>query len=100
MDYPDGYLVARSGLRKEVTRIIRKDRPDVLLTCDPQTLYVGDNRINHPDHRAAGQVALDAVYPAAGDPLYFPELLEQEGLEPHTSREVWISGTLEPNCSP
>ncbi len=97
LEYPDGYLVPDLALRKEVTRIIRKERPDVLLTCDPKTLYVGDNRINHPDHRAAGQVALDAVFPAAGNPLYFPELLYEENLQPHTPREVWISGTLEPN---
>lgn len=96
-DFPDGYLVPDLELRKEVTRIIRKERPDVLVTCDPKTLYVGDNRINHPDHRAAGQVVLDAIFPAAGNPLYFPELLRDENLAPHTPREVWISLTLEPN---
>jgi LmbE family N-acetylglucosaminyl deacetylase len=96
LEYPDGYLVPDLNVRREITRIIRLERPDVLVTCDPKTLYVGDNRINHPDHRAAGQAALDAVFPAAGNPLYFPELLE-EGLRPHTPREVWISLTLEPN---
>jgi LmbE family N-acetylglucosaminyl deacetylase len=80
-----------------VTRIIRRERPDVLVTCDPKTLYVGDFRINHPDHRAAGQVALDAVFPAAGNPLYFPDLMHDEGLQPHQPREVWICGTLEHN---
>jgi LmbE family N-acetylglucosaminyl deacetylase len=97
LEYPDGYLVPDLALRKEVTRIIRKERPDILLTCDPKTLYVGDSRLNHPDHRAAGQVALDAAFPAAGNPLYFPDLLHEEGLQPHTPHEVWISGTLEPN---
>jgi LmbE family N-acetylglucosaminyl deacetylase len=97
MENPDGYLIPDLNLRKEVTRIIRKERPDVLVTCDPKTLYVGDSRINHPDHRAAGQVVLDAVFPAAGNPLYFPELIQIEGLEPHTPREVWISLTLDPN---
>jgi LmbE family N-acetylglucosaminyl deacetylase len=97
LDFPDGYLVPSIELRKEVTRIIRKEKPDVLVTCDPKTLYVGDNRINHPDHRAAGQVVLDAVFPAAGNPLYFTDLLQTEGLEPHTPREIWISLTLEPN---
>jgi len=96
LDYPDGYLVPDLTLRKEVTRIIRTIRPDVLVTCDPTALFMGENRLNHPDHRAAGQVALDAVYPPARDHLYFPELL-QEGLEPHAVREVWVSGTLEPN---
>jgi LmbE family N-acetylglucosaminyl deacetylase len=97
LDNPDGYLVPDLALRKEVTRIIRLERPDILVTCDPKTLYVGDNRINHPDHRAAGQVVLDAVFPAAGNPLFFPELLKEEGLQPHTPKEVWISGTLDPN---
>jgi len=97
MDHPDGYLVPDLALRKEVTRIIRQVHPDVLVTCDPKTLYVGDNRINHPDHRAAGQVGLDAVFPAAGNPMFFPELMREEGLAPHQPREVWISLTLEPN---
>jgi LmbE family N-acetylglucosaminyl deacetylase len=97
LDYPDGYLVADLKLRQDITRIIRVERPDILVTCDPRTLTVGDNRINHPDHRAAGQATLDAVFPAAGNPLYFPELLQEEGLQPHTPREIWICGTQEPN---
>ncbi|MBN1148049.1 MAG: PIG-L family deacetylase [Anaerolineales bacterium] len=97
LDYPDGHLVADLDLRRAITRIIRQVRPDILVTCDPNTLFVGNQRINHPDHRAAGQAALDAVFPAAGNPLYFPELLHEERLEPHTVREVWVSGTLTPN---
>lgn len=96
-DYPDGGLVPDLEMRKAVTRVIRLERPDILVTCDPRTFIVGDQRINHPDHRAAGQVVLDAVFPAAGNPLYFPELLHKEGLAPHTPKEIWISGTLEPN---
>lgn len=97
LGYPDGYLVPDLKLRKDVTRIIRMERPDVLVTCDPQTLFIGDNRINHPDHRAAGQVVLDAVYPAARDHLYFNDLLTEEGLEPHIVREVWVSLPSNPN---
>jgi LmbE family N-acetylglucosaminyl deacetylase len=97
MEYPDGLLVPDLALRKDVTRIIRRERPDVLVTCDPKTLYVGGIRINHPDHRAAGQVVLDAVFPAAGNPMYYPELMREEHLMPHTPREVWISLTLDPN---
>ncbi len=97
LDHPDGYLVPDLALRKEITRIIRIERPDILITCDPKTLYVGDNRINHPDHRAAGQAVLDAVFPAAGNPLFFPELIKEEGLQPHTPKEIWIAGTLDPN---
>ncbi|MCS6907182.1 MAG: PIG-L deacetylase family protein [Anaerolineales bacterium] len=96
LDFPDGYLVADLKLRKAITRVIREERPDVVLTCDPQLLFVGDERINHPDHRAAGQACIDAVFPAARAHLYFPELLE-EGLEPHTVRELWVSLPVEPN---
>lgn len=96
LGYPDGYLTADLKLRKEVTRIIRMEKPDILITCDPETLFAGENRINHPDHRAAGQVTLDAVFPAAGNPLYFPELIHEEGLQPHSVREVWVSGTQKP----
>lgn len=97
LSYPDGYLFPDIAMRKNVTRIIRQEKPDILVTCDPKTLYFGDNGLNHPDHRAAGQVVLDAAFPAAGNPLFFPELITQEGLQPWTPREIWISLTLEPN---
>jgi len=99
LDYPDGYVVADLKLRKDITRAIRQERPDILVTCDPTTLFVGDNRINHPDHRAAGQAAIDAVYPSARDHLYFLDLWQDEKLEPHIVREVWVCGTLQPNVS-
>ncbi len=94
---PDGYLVPDLALRLEVTRIIRQEKPDILVTCDPLFLYsFGGIRLNHPDHRAAGQVVLDAAFPAAGNRLFFPELLA-EGLEPHTPREIWVSLPQESN---
>lgn len=96
LDYPDGMLVPDLHLRKDITRIIRRERPDILVTCDPLTLYSSLGRINHPDHRAAGQATLDAVFPAALNHRYFPELLA-EGLEPHAVREVWVSLSLDPN---
>lgn len=100
LDREDGYLAADLPLRREVTRLIRRFKPDVLVTCDPQNLFPpGSYRLNHPDHRAAGQVVLDAVFPAAGNPLYFPELLHHEGLAPHTPREVWISLTHQPDVA-
>ncbi|MBV6397500.1 MAG: N-acetyl-alpha-D-glucosaminyl L-malate deacetylase 1 [Anaerolineales bacterium] len=97
LDRPDGYLVADLDLRREVVRAIRRERPDILVTCDPQTLFA-QYGINHPDHRAAGQVVLDAVFPAAGNKAYFPELIA-EGLEPHTPKEVWCSVTNQPNVT-
>jgi len=97
LDHPDGYLVADLALRRDITRVIRQERPDIIVTCDPTTLYIGDNRLNHPDHRAAGQATLDSVYPAARDHLNFIELWRDEKLEPHKVREVWVAGSLNPN---
>ena len=92
MDLQDGYLEPSVSLRRDVVRIIRSRQPDVVVTCDPQNLYPSATYgINHPDHRYAGQVVLDAVFPAAGNPLYFPELLKEEGLAPWSPREVWVS---------
>lgn len=97
MDHPDGYLVPDLDLRREVVREIRRHKLDILVTCDPQNLFAAYG-INHPDHRAAGQVVLDAVFPAAGNPVYFPELLE-EGFQPHMPKEVWCSLTSQPNIT-
>jgi LmbE family N-acetylglucosaminyl deacetylase len=96
LDNEDGYLVPDLSLRREVVRIIRQFKPDVLVTCDPQNLFATYG-LNHPDHRAAGQVVLDAVFPAAGNELFFPELLK-EGYQPHSPKEVWASLTSQPNA--
>ena len=77
--------------------MIRQAQPDVLVTCDPTNLYVRETYLNHPDHRAAGQATLDAVFPAARDHLNFVELWRDEQLEPHIVREVWISLPQDPN---
>ena len=97
LNRPDGELVPDMDTRREVTRLIRQYAPNILLTCDPSNLYPSDfYPLNHPDHRAAGQVVLDAVFPGASNPLYFPELLA-EGFAPHTPNEVWISLTQKAN---
>jgi LmbE family N-acetylglucosaminyl deacetylase len=97
LDRPDGYLVPDLDLRRDIVRVIRKFKPDVLVTCDPDNLFAAYG-INHPDHRAAGQVVLDAVFPAAGNKEYFPELLA-EGHPPHMPKEVWCSLTSQPNVT-
>jgi LmbE family N-acetylglucosaminyl deacetylase len=84
--------------RRDVVRAIRQFRPDIVVTSDPNHLF-GDNWINHPDHRAAGQIVVDAVYPAAGNPLFFPELLALESLAPHAVKEVWLTVTGQPNVT-
>ena len=97
LDRPDGYLVPDMDTRRAVTRAIRQFTPDILVTCDPTNLFPSETYpVNHPDHRAAGQVVLDAVFPAAGSHLFFPELLS-EGYAPHQPSELWISLTREPN---
>jgi len=97
LNYPDGYLVADIDLRRDITRVIRTIRPDILVTCDPQTLFTANAGLNHPDHRAAGQATLDAVFPSARDHLSFIELWKDEKLEPHIVHEVWVCGTLQPD---
>lgn len=99
LNHPDGYLVPDLVLRRDITRLIRQERPDVLVTCDPTTLYIRDERLNHPDHRAAGQATLDAIFPAARDHLTFIELWRDEHLEPHKVKEVWVAGSLNPNVA-
>jgi LmbE family N-acetylglucosaminyl deacetylase len=98
LDLEDGFLIPSIELRCEIVRMIRQIKPDILVTCDPTHLFAGDFYINHPDHRYAGQVVLDAVFPAAGNPFFFPELIRDEGLQPHRPREVWISLTDNPNA--
>jgi len=98
LDREDGYLVPDLDLRRAIVRAIRREKPDILVTCDPTNLFPSAGYgLNHPDHRAAGQAVLDAVFPAAGNVHFFPELLREEGLQPHTPREVWVSLTSQPN---
>ncbi|MCJ7623316.1 MAG: PIG-L family deacetylase [Anaerolineaceae bacterium] len=87
---PDGLLQATLELRKKLVREIRRFRPEVVITADPTRLFGSDTRINHPDHRAAGIAALDAVFPAAGQPNLFQEL-EQEGLKAFKPCKVYVS---------
>jgi LmbE family N-acetylglucosaminyl deacetylase len=87
----DGELVADIAMREKIVRMIRTYRPDVIITHDPFRPYA-----LHPDHRAVGTSAIDAVYPTARDPHYFPEHL-RAGLEPHKTAEVWFFGAEEPD---
>ncbi len=88
---PDGMLQATLELRKKLVREIRRFKPEVVITGDPTIVWSGDSYINHPDHRAASTAALDAVFPAAGQPNLFEEL-EAEGLSAHKPRKVYVTG--------
>ena len=96
--YLDGELVPDLGLRRALTRVIRQQKPDIVVTNDPATRWNMAGSINHPDHRAIGDAALAAVYPAARDRLTFVELWRDEGLEPHKVKQVYLAGTLSPNA--
>jgi LmbE family N-acetylglucosaminyl deacetylase len=91
LGYPDGRVEASIGLRRDLARAIRQVRPDRVLCPTPERNYVR-MPASHPDHRAVGSAALDAVYPDARNPFAFPDLLADEGLEAWTVREVWIGG--------
>lgn len=87
---PDGMLEATIALRKRIVREIRRFRPEVILTSDPTVVFSSADYINHPDHRAAAQAALDATFPAAGQPNLFEELAA-EGLTAFKPRKVYIT---------
>lgn len=96
LDNEDGELVYDRRFLEQLVREIRALRPHTVLTHDPTDIIIHNSFINHPDHRATGTAALDAVYPTARDHLNFPEHLA-EGLEPHKVREVLLWGANQPN---
>jgi|TARA_B100001105_G_scaffold18419_1_gene13420 LmbE family N-acetylglucosaminyl deacetylase len=89
LGYPDAYLTPSLELRKDITRQIRKHKPDILICQAPFRTLGQHYGSAHPDHLAAGEASLASVYPTARDRLTFPELLN-EGYEPHKVREVWV----------
>lgn len=97
LDYVDGEVFPDLEMRKKIVRVIRRWRPEILVSSDPLNLFPTDTRINHPDHRAAGQAVVDAAFPAVGNPMFYPELISQEGLQPHSVDEIWLSATAQPN---
>jgi LmbE family N-acetylglucosaminyl deacetylase len=96
LGYVDGALEPSIALRRDLTRVIRRFRPDAVVCGDPTVRFYGRTYLNHPDHRAAADVALDAVFPSAETRLIFPELLA-EGLEPHHVGSVFIHGATRPD---
>ncbi|MEW9526932.1 PIG-L deacetylase family protein [Microbispora sp. NPDC049125] len=96
LGYRDGAVEQSLGLRRDIARVIRQVRPDLVITSTPERNYARLGP-SHPDHRAVGGATLDAVYPDARNPYAFPELLADEGLEAWTVREVWMLGSMTPN---
>jgi LmbE family N-acetylglucosaminyl deacetylase len=95
LGHPDGRVQASFDLRRDISRVIRQVRPQRVVTQSPERdlsfIYA-----SHPDHVAAGEAALDAVYPDARNPFAHTELLEVERLEPWTVGELWIMGPGRP----
>ncbi len=89
LNYPDSLLEPSLDLRKDIARMIRKHKPDVLICNSPTRDLSDSSYIGHPDHMAAAEAALSAVYPTSRDRLTYPDLLE-EGYEPHKVAEVWV----------
>ncbi len=89
LDYRDGWLVPTIELRKDIVRVIRKVRPQRMLIQSPERNW---NRLgaSHPDHLAAGEAAIQAIYPDSGNPFAFEDLLRDEQLEPWGIKEAWV----------
>jgi LmbE family N-acetylglucosaminyl deacetylase len=93
---PDGALVNDLALREQLVREIRTFRPDAVLATDPTVLFYRLGGVNHVDHREAGLAAVDAVYPAARNPMAFPALT-RSGLAAHRVRRLYLFWPNEPN---
>ena len=91
LGHPDGMVQATTDLRRDISRVIRDVRPQRVVTQSPDRnwdfIYA-----SHPDHLAAGEAAVDAVYPDSRNPFAHPDLLDVEGLEPWTVSELWLMG--------
>ena len=96
LGYPDGRVEATLELRRDLARVIRQVRPDRVVCPSAERNYARAGA-SHPDHRAVGSAALDAVYPDARNQFAFPELLADEDLAAWTVREVWIAGSPSPS---
>ena len=96
LNYRDGWLVPTIELRKDIVRQIRISKPDRIVCQSPERNW---DRIgaSHPDHLAAGEATIQAVYPDSRNPFAFTDLLEKEGLEPWRVKEIWVSGFAQPD---
>jgi len=96
LGYKDGELTVSHDLRRDISRVIRQVRPQRVIMQSPERNW---DRIyaSHPDHLAAGEAAIQAVYPDARNPFAHPSLLADEGLQEWAVSEVWVLGTDKPN---
>lgn len=97
LGYQDGFVQPTLELRKDLVRLIRQYKPNVVVCNDPTNMFPSDEYINHPDHRAVGQATLDAVFPASEMSLLYPDLAA-EGLVGHKVTYVYVNFTDKVNC--
>jgi LmbE family N-acetylglucosaminyl deacetylase len=98
LGHPDGAVQPSIELRRDISRVIRQVRPERVLTQSPERRW-DSMYASHPDHLAAGEAAVCAVYPDARNPFAHPELLDDEGLEPWTVNQLWIMGGPDPTTA-
>ncbi|MDQ3248681.1 MAG: PIG-L family deacetylase [Chloroflexota bacterium] len=96
MGEEDGFLRPTPEIRKRVTREIRRIRPELIICTDPERYLVADGYINHPDHRNAGLVALEAIFPAADNMMFYPDMAD-EGYLPHKISQLYVFGHRDPS---
>ncbi len=96
LDEPDGQVESSLRLRERITHAVRRFQPEVVMGHDPTVLFVNNEWVNHPDHRAVGMATVDAVFPTARDPLNLPQHLD-EGLRPWKVAELYLWSTNEAN---
>ena len=96
MGEEDGFLRPTFELRKRVVREIRRIHPELIICPSPERYLVGGGYINHPDHRNAGLVALEAIFPAADNPMFYPEMAD-EGYLPHKISQLYVYGEKDAN---
>lgn len=89
----DGEVENTKQLRRKLVKVLRKTRPDVVLSPDPASLSFDNFYRYHRDHRVVGEAVFDALYPAAGSDAYFPDLSQK----PHSLKEAWFFATDNPN---
>lgn len=89
--YPDGELTPSMSLRRDISRAIRQIRPQLMLIPSP-TRNWARLPASHPDHLAAGEAAINAIYPDARNPFAHKDLLRDEGLAAWSVPEVWVMG--------
>ena len=92
----DGEIENTKLLRKEIVKIIRKTKPDMIFSFDPANLAFDNPYRSHRDHRQAGEAVFDAIFPASGNESFFPELLRR-GYKPHQVKEIWFFASPKPN---